>query len=577
VLALAEPRVKRRALLASAGALAACSMLPGAAGDPRARARSLLAGMTLEDTVGQLMSVAFHGSEIPASLEQVIRAQRVGSVIIFAENVASPARLAALLADLQRIARQAQLPPLLLLIDQEGGPIVRLGKGATVLPAPMALAATPDPAAAIARAASITAQECRALGLNFVLAPVADVQSNPANPVILARSFGSDPRRVADAAAGMVRAYASAGLLCCAKHFPGHGDTSVDSHTTLPELAHDLTRLERVELVPFRAAIAAGVPAIMTAHLRLPALEPAANVPATLSPALVGGLLRQRLGFGGLVLSDDLEMRAITDVFPTSDAAALAVAAGCDMLLFRFDVEAQRRAHASLAERVRSGALPRGRLEEAALRVLAAKARYGVLDAQAVDPAGAGARVGTDANRDGALALARAAVTVLRNRGVLPLRGKRVLVLSPEPGELRNDEALIDDQRPFGAHLGALLPVTARPLQLRPSAADIAAHGRAAAEHDVVVLATADAAKYPQQAALVSELAAARPVAVVSLRSPYDVMAFPTVPAYVCAYDTRDAACHATAEVLVGARAPTGRLPVEIPGLFALGAGLASL
>lgn len=533
--------------------------------------------MSLEQKAGQVMSVAFHGADIPSSLEQVIREQRVGSIILYKENIASPARLAVLLNDLGRVARAANLPPLLFPIDQEGGPAVRLGRGAAVLPAAMALAATPDPGASIARAAAITAEECKALGLNFVLAPVADVNDNPKNPVIMSRSFGSDPRRVADATAAMVRAYAAAGLLCCAKHFPGHGDTTVDSHTGLPELPYSAARLEQIEFVPFRAAVDAGVPAVMTAHIRLPAIDPTPNVSATLSRAAVTGLLRERLGFRGLVLSDDLEMAAITKSFPTPQAATMALAAGADLLLFRFDVAAQREAHRQIVDAVRSGAIPRERLDEAVLHVLEAKARWGVLDQGAAEVTAVPRRVGTDANQTTALDLARQSITLLRNRGVLPLQGRKVLVLSPEPTELKNDEALVDGQQPFGTHLARLMPVTQRVLQLRPSAADIAAHAQAAQEHDVIVIATYDVAKYSQQATLVRQIGSARPLVVVSLRSPYDVLAFSDVAAYVCAYHTRDVGCQAAAEILIGARAPTGRLPVEVPGIFAIGSGLSSL
>jgi beta-N-acetylhexosaminidase len=564
--------MRRRTLLASAAALVACDVL-GARDAKVSRASALLASMSLEQKAGQVMSVAFHGSERSSEIETAIRDLRVGSVIVFKENIASPAALASLLSDLQRIAREAGSPPLLFPIDQEGGQIVRLGAGATVLPGAMSLAATPDPVDAVRRSARITAVEMKALGLNFVLAPVADVNLDPKNPVIMSRSFGSDAASVSTLVATAIGEFTGNGLLCAAKHFPGHGDTSVDSHTALPLVTKSLDELERIELPPFRSAILARVPAVMTAHIRLPALDPTPDLPATLSRPIVTGILRSRLGFDRLVVTDDLEMTAITQSFTTPRAAVLALAAGADLLLFRFDASLQRAGRDAIVAAVRAGDLPQARLDDAARHVLEAKERGGVLNAPVIEIG----RVGTESNGQTALDLARDSITVLRNRGILPVQGKRVLALSPDPVDLRNDEALVDGQRSFAAHLASLVGSTARRLELRPDANAIAAHLAAARAHDVAVVATYDVAKHSEQATLVRALSSVMPVAVVSLRSPYDAMAFPDVPAYVCAYTTRDVACRATAEVLAGGRPPRGALPVTVPGLFAIGAGLRSL
>jgi beta-N-acetylhexosaminidase len=334
-------------------------------------------------------------------------------------------------------------------------------------------------------------------------------------------------------------------------------------------VAKSLDELKRAELVPFRAAISAGAPAIMTGHIALPALDATPNLPATLSRPITTGLLRERLAFDGLVVTDDLEMGAITQAFTTPHAAVLALAAGADLVLFRFDPALQRAGRDAIVDAVDSGALPAARLDEAVRHVLDAKARWGVFDAPLADPR----QVGTADHRAAALDLARASITVLRNRGPLPVRGKRAVVLSPDPADLRNDEALVDGQQSFGASLASLLPATIRRLEVRSDTNAIAAHLAAARGHDLAVVATYDVAKYPEQATLVKALGAAMPVAVVSLRSPYDVMAFPDVDAFVCAYSSRDASCRAAAEVLAGDRVPQGRLPVAVPGLFALGSG----
>src|SRR3989449_10014681 len=285
--------MKRRDFLraAAATALAACAPTPptsGTTGD-------IVAGMSLERKVGQLMSVAFHGTTITSSLEAMVRDRGVGGVILYSENFTDAASLAKLVADLDWIARDAKSLPLFFETDQEGGPVIRINKGATVLPGQMALAATADPERSVRTAASITAAELRALGVNWNFAPVADVNDEPTNPIISNRSFSSDPARVSSLVMAAVRAYAAAGFFCCAKHFPGHGSTTTDSHTGLPKIEADRATLDRLELPPFRAAIAAGVPAIMSAHIVVPALAATPGPPVPLSKTGVTRLLRHTL------------------------------------------------------------------------------------------------------------------------------------------------------------------------------------------------------------------------------------------------------------------------------------------
>src|SRR3989454_8224965 len=304
--------MKRRDFLraAAASALAACApttTTPGPSPD-------VVAGMSLERRVGQLMSVAFHGTRITSSLEAMIRERGIGGVVLYSENFTDAASLAKLVADLDRIARDAKSLPLFFEIDQEGGPVIRINKGATILPGQMALAATADPERSVRTAASISAAELRALGVNWNFAPVADVNDEPTNPIISNRSFSSDPARVAALTSAAVHAYAAAGFFCCAKHFPGHGSTTTDSHTGLPKIEADRATLDRLELPPFRAAIAAGVPAIMSAHIVVPAFDATPELPVTLSKAVMTDLLRNTLGFDGLVVTDDLEMGALKNI-----------------------------------------------------------------------------------------------------------------------------------------------------------------------------------------------------------------------------------------------------------------------
>jgi len=499
---------------------------------------------------------------VTSAVEEMIRVRGVGGVVLRAENAPNATALARMTVDLQRIAAEAKIPPLFLALDQEGGPVVRIGSGMTVVPSQMALAATPDPAAAVQRAATITAEELRANGVNWNFAPVADVNNEPLNPIIGNRSYGSDPQRVSTLVGAAVRAYAAAGFLCCAKHFPGHGAATVDSHVALPIIDADRARLDRVELPPFRAAIAAGVPAIMLAHLIVPALDPTPSLPASLSRRVATDLLRRELGFAGIAVTDDLEMGALAAIGEAA-AGERALEAGADLVLFRFDEAAQRDGHRLISVAIRNGSLPS--LDTTLARLLDTKLRYGILDT------GTPPTPDLAANASAALDIARASITVLHNDGrVLPLRGRVYAAatttanLTPLPGD--SDLATeLERSRP---------DVTTRMLRTSIPDSVIANVIDEARPADIVVVGVADIGINDDQLKLVSRLAAAKPTVLVSLRGPYDVRFAPNVAACVCAYDARLPSLRAAIEVLTGARKPVGSLPVTVNDRFRLGAGL---
>jgi beta-N-acetylhexosaminidase len=551
--------MNRRAFLGAAAAtIAACAAPPP---EP-SRVAKLLASLSVEQRAGQTMAIAFHGSSVTSAVEDMIRTRGIGGIVLRAENAPNATALALVCADLQRIAAEAKIPPLFIALDQEGGSVVRVASGMTVFTSQMGLAATPDPVAAVQRAATITAGELRANGVNWNFAPVADVNNEPLNPIIGNRSFGSDPQRVSTLVGVAVRAYAAAGLLCCAKHFPGHGAATVDSHVALPLIDVDRARLDRVELPPFRAAIAAGVPAIMLAHLIVPALDPTPSLPVSLSRRVVTDLLRRELGFAGIAVTDDLEMGALATIGEAA-AGERALEAGADFVLFRFDEAAQREGHRLISVAIRNGSLPN--LDTTLFRLLDAKLRYGILD-QATLPAPDPA-----ANAAAALDIARASITLLHNDGkALPLRGRVYAIatsdasLTPMPGDsnlARELERARTDVfvRGFGTNL---------------SEAVIANAVSEANDTDVVVVGVVDIGINDDQLKLVTRLAAAKPTVLVSLRGPYDVRFTPNVAACVCAYDGRLSSLRAVIEVLTGARRPVGSLPVTVSDRFPLGAGL---
>jgi beta-N-acetylhexosaminidase len=325
--------------------------------------------LRLRRLAGQLLSVGFEGTTAPAALRARIAASEVGGVMLFRPNIADPGQVATLVASL----RGASPPeaPLLVSIDQEGGVVQRVRAPATVWPPMLAVGEAGDAArtTAVGRALG---EELAALGVGWDFAPVLDVHTNPANPVIGNRAFGTTPETVSAQALAFWRGLRGAGLVGCGKHFPGHGDTRTDSHHELPVVPHDLERLRRVELAPFAAAAVAGMEALMTAHVLYPALDP--DRPATLSRRIATDLLRGELGYRGVLVSDDLGMKAVADRYSIEELAVGAIEAGCDHLLIREPEARQQAAFEAIIRAAEARADFRARVEESAARVAALKA-----------------------------------------------------------------------------------------------------------------------------------------------------------------------------------------------------------
>jgi beta-N-acetylhexosaminidase len=530
----------------------------------------LLTSMTTEQKVGQLFVVYFADPYFSPALEQMITEYYIGGIIIFGRNVTNLADLARLINDAQNAAINAEpAVPLFVATDQEGWPILRLWEGATIFPSNMAVGATGSVTDAQLMASTM-ATELKAVGINMNLAPVMDVNSNPANPIIGIRSIGSSPELVSRLGTTMIEAYQAQGIIATAKHFPGHGDTSLDSHLSLPTITHDWGRLEAVELVPFRAAISAGVDCIMTAHISLPAVDPMPGRPATVSSSILQGLLREEMGFEGLIATDSLGMKAITDQYDVATAAALAFEAGADLLMFGddpgHDPSEQRPAYENVLELVEQGRVPMSRLDDAVRRILLLKAKRGILDWHPVDIDRVAEEVGTTEHLVAAQQVALDSITLVRDdQGLLPLSPETsILVVYPTGGA-----GLGQAMRAYG------LDVRLREVSLRPSWAEIEQVIAETQGAEVVVLGTLNVQQYPEQVQLIEALRAADPaLAIVALRSPYDLLSYPQVSTYLAAYGQAPVSMEALAEVLFGLEAPRGRLPVELPGLHAVGDGL---
>ena len=382
--------------------------------------------MSLEERVGQLLMPETTGvlvherSEQFARLAHAIERLHVGGFIIYNGDALTTAALT------NRLQQRARLP-LLFASDFEGGVGMQL-RGGTRLPRAMALAATGDVESAAA-AARITAREGRAIGVHVNFYPVLDVNNNPSNPIINTRAFSDDPAEVARWGASFIRAAQDEGQIATAKHFPGHGDTALDSHILMPTLHASRERLERIELPPFRAAVQQGVQAIMTAHMAVPALDDGAQElrPATLSPAIVHGILREDFGFEGLIFSDALQMGAVAESYEAGEAAVLAIEAGCDIALCPVDLE---RAHQALCEAVIKGRLTKERITASVRRILSAKARCGLDGERMVSLDNVWDVVANPEHTATARELFERGVTLIRDpAGLLPLRDKRVAAI----------------------------------------------------------------------------------------------------------------------------------------------------
>ena len=335
----------------------------------------------LREKIGQLFMVGFDALEANDHIKTLIRQQKVGGVILFRRNVHTPQQVSALCRELQQINAEVSAIPLLISIDQEGGMVMRIEQGVTPIPAAMAFQAAGS-VIDCERLNQVSGDEMRQVGINMLLAPVLDVNNNRSNPVIGVRAYGEDAATVIDYGMAAMRGQQSTGVAVTAKHFPGHGDTATDTHYAMALVPHDKARLHAVELAPFRAAIAAGVDAIMTAHVVFPAFELDTSVPATLSKGVLTDLLRGEMGYQGVVISDCLEMAAIADGVGISGGAIATLQAGADIVLISHREAQQQAAIEAVVAAVESGAIPMARIDEALARVLALKRVHAVRDWQ---------------------------------------------------------------------------------------------------------------------------------------------------------------------------------------------------
>jgi beta-N-acetylhexosaminidase len=528
--------------------------------------------MNIEAAIGQKLLLAFKGKENPSEeIIHALRAYRPGGVTLFrSHNLDNPAQIRELTESLQHQARNFGLPGLLIATDQEGGQLMAVGDG-TPLPGNMALGAAGSLELA-RQAGEVLGRELAALGINVDYAPCADVNINPQNPVVGTRSFGEDPQKVAELTAALVAGIQSQGVAATAKHFPGHGDTASDSHHGLPAIQHPLERLQKVEFQPFRAAIQAGVKLIMTAHLALPAVDGPQAPPATLSSNILKNLLRKELGFDGLIVTDAMDMRAIRQGELLGQDALRAVNAGADLLLLTTDPIDQQRVHTALTQAARQGNLDLAQVLESANRILALKEWLSKHTKQPELSI-----IGCLEHQKAADKIAEQSITLIRDQAnLIPIRLKpeqRIAVVIPRPEDLTPADtssyvvpAVTDSMRAYHANIDEFLISSA------PGEAEISALLAQLRKYPLVILGTLNAYQQDGQQILVHEILKAKiATIVVAMRLPYDLVAFPEAPTYLCTYSILEPSMRALAKALWGHLKFTGRLPVSIPGLYETG------
>ncbi len=519
-----------------------------------------LAAMTLEEKVGQLLCPAYRGAA-PLALKQ-IKELHLGGLAVFLGKAHDIAR------DLN-IFQQAAKYPLLISADYERG-VGNYVDNATDLPGNMALGASGRPEDAYL-AGKITAIEARAIGVHCTFSPVLDVNNNPQNPIINTRSFGENPKQVAGVGAAFIRGAQEHGLLCTAKHFPGHGNTAIDSHSSLAKISGSRKELEKIELYPFRQAIEkANVAAIMTAHLWAPAFDPK-PLPATVSPKIMTGLLRDEWHFDGLLFTDAMGMGGIAKELPYEESIIRAIEAGCDIILMPADIG---RTHKTILDAVRSGRITEERLDISVARLLRAKTRVGLHQDRLVDLNAIAKNVGNKAHYEAAKEIARHAVTLVKDtQHLIPLKpDQRVAVigLANQVGRLM----IWRDLYSFGDEIKKRTPnsewlfmgdkveesnrLRAIEMTKQSDVVVIAAYPR-------LIIGRGNVNLNPEQIQFLQEiLSLGKPVILISFASPYVINDVPQFQTYLCAYGNAAAVQDAVADALYSTRRPSGALPVAL-------------
>ncbi len=520
--------------------------------------------MTGAELIGQNLMFRFDGPAFTDDAREAFREIRPGGVLFFSQNITSREQIHALTAKLQAEAKMLGMPPLLIAADQEGGIVSRFSNDFVTPPGPMALGAATNPGDTLL-ASTLTAMQLREVGINVNFAPSVDVNNNPANPVIRTRSFGDSPERVAEQLQWFYRGHEATRVVTTVKHFPGHGDTSIDSHFGLPSIPGDRERFESIELAPFRAAVKLGVPAVMSAHIIFPTLDP--GLPATLSPAILTDLLRGELGFTGVIFTDAMDMRAVSEEFGLAESTILAKLAGVAMLEANEPIADQVVRFEALRDAVESGRIPLGIVEASADRIDELRRRYAITGEPQALPE-------RDSNRS-TIAF-DVALRTIAHVGPKPFRP-----IADEQGTIfidfqryRTNEAADPVNRTGVLHAAVSMNLPNAAISTlgdEPTVAEIEGAIASAKRATTLILMTRDASDNRQQIEIANRAIAAAPegarVIHCCMRGPYDATMLDRVNDHVFTFGDPRVSIDAMVAFLIGLPQEPAHMPVVVPGL----------
>ncbi len=514
--------------------------------------------MTPEEKIGQLLMVGIRGKRLTPGTEQLIKKLKLGGVIFYAHNIDDPVQLRQFTSAIQRVAsldHGDQGIPLFISVDQEGGSVARIRKGVHSFPPPMAIGATGSLQLSY-MVGKMMALDLSAMGINMNLAPVLDVNTEQENQLIGIRSFGGDPELVAQMGMWYIEGLQSRGVVATAKHFPGHGSTAVDSHYAIPAIQTELSDLEKFHLIPFKKAMENGLDALMTAHLSVLAIDPS-GLPATFSYNLLTQVVRKKMNYQGLIVTDDLEMKSIRNKYGVGEAALKAILAGSDIVMVSWTDEKKTEVFKTLLTAYREGKLTEKRLNESVRRILRLKYQRGFFDAVR-EPASIDPKWLTHSAHQKLLSqIAAKAITMVFNKGALPLQEedpRKLLLVTPF-------NLFYEELKFYHEELSSLK------IPNRPTVSEIETIVSNLTERQKEVDLLMIGLTHRSQLPLVQKLSQniKKPIVVISFESPYlihEIKKISEISAFLCSYGTQPELVRATAEALVGIIHPTGKSPL---------------
>jgi beta-N-acetylhexosaminidase len=530
--------------------------------------------LSLRQKIGQLMVCGFQGdnSATISDIKKLIETYHIGGLILFGRNIGTSAQVLGLTTCLQKHAkRNGHIQPLFFSIDQENGMVRRLGEGTTSFPGAMLLAATNDEKLTY-EIGKATAKELKALGINWNLAPVVDINNNPENPVIGVRSFGETAENVSRFAKAFMKGMQVVGVITTLKHFPGHGDTHVDSHLALPVITHSLKKIEKLELVPFKECIEEGADTIMTAHVYFPELENDENRPATMSHKVITGLLREKLGFDGVVTTDCMEMKAIADTVGTARGAVEGIKAGVDLIMISHLPSLQMETIEAIVAAVESGGISESRIDESYRRVQKLKEKYLSWNDLPLDTESfvVPEVVGCQEHHELAEKALRKGITIVKNEeNLLPITADehhKVMVIYPTASYL----TLVEEEGYSRNELGMIVQdihpsAKVFPISTEPSVGEMNEIINHVTQFDTILVGTLSAQKSTGQTTLLKRLMeTGKSVIVLAMRNPYDLTIAPDIPTFVTTYEFTANALRMAVKAIYGEEAVTGELPITV-------------